>query len=142
LPLKWALYLHGGLVKKSMLLLSGLLCSYLSLLVTGYFPLYIELPATQYLIDSTSVSPSVIVQSGQFLTSVFSILSVLVTAHFLLIKFKIINNKFNGALFILVMFIGVLCSVFYYVGFNLYPSHYAQLITLVIAGLIYQYCAK
>ena len=114
LPVIGALYLHGGLVNNSILLLSGLLCSYLSILVAGYFSLYIELPITQSIIESTSISPTVVVYSGQLLTSVCSILIVLVAAIKVLNKLKVIPNKVTGVIFISVFFIGLCSSIFYY----------------------------
>ena len=129
-------------MNNSILLLSGLLCSYLSILVTGYFSLYIELPITQNIIDSTSISPIIVVYSGQVLTSVFSTLIVLLAAIKVLNKLKVITNKCTVVIFISVLFIGLCSSIFYYVGFNFYLSHFAQLVTVLIAGLIYQYCAK
>jgi hypothetical protein len=111
-------------------------------LVSGYLSLYIELPITQSIIESKVISPPIVVYSGQVFTSVCSILIVLVSAIKVLSKLKVITNKNSGITFITVFFIGLCLSFFYYVGFDFYLAHYAQLITVVIAGLTYQLCAK
>jgi len=106
------------------------------------FSLYIELPISESIIRNTSISPTFVVYSGQVLTSVFSIFIVLFAAITLLSKFRVIDKKASGIIFISVFFIGICFSIFYYVGFDFYLSHFAQLITVVIAGITYQYSAK